>query len=49
MLEGKSFHVLLDMPVHHMLRHVGGPENVPQLIANVKARKEKLYGYGHRV
>lgn len=35
--------------VHHMLRRIGGPENVPQLIANVKARKEPLYGYGHRI
>ena len=28
---------------------VGCPENVPLLIADVKAKKQRLFGYGHRV
>ena len=28
---------------------IGGKENVPNLIAKVKRRKAKLFGYGHRV
>lgn len=28
---------------------VGTPENVPLLIADVKARKQRLFGYGHRI
>ena len=35
--------------VHEMLRRTGSPENVPQLMKNVKARKQVLYGYGHRI
>lgn len=28
---------------------VGSPENVPALIAAVKAKKQRLFGYGHRM
>ncbi|KAB2572699.1 citrate synthase [Lasiodiplodia theobromae] len=28
---------------------VGTPENVPSLIADVKAKKQRLFGYGHRI
>lgn len=28
---------------------VGTPERVPELIADVKAKKQRLFGYGHRV
>ncbi|KAI9758563.1 MAG: hypothetical protein M4579_002998 [Chaenotheca gracillima] len=28
---------------------LGGKENVPQLIESVKAKKQRLYGYGHRI
>ncbi|KAF6823182.1 citrate synthase [Colletotrichum plurivorum] len=28
---------------------VGTPENVPALIADVKAKKHRLFGYGHRI
>lgn len=30
-------------------RQVGSPENVPQLIAKVRAKKMRLFGYGHRI
>jgi citrate synthase len=30
-------------------RKVGAPERVPQLIADVKAKKRRLFGYGHRI
>lgn len=29
--------------------HIGSPENVPALIAAVKAKKQRLFGYGHRM
>ena len=35
--------------VHHMLARVGSRERVPELIEEVKSKKEKLYGFGHRV
>ncbi|KAL2877904.1 hypothetical protein SGCOL_006854 [Colletotrichum sp. CLE4] len=28
---------------------LGTPENVPMLIADVKAKKQRLFGYGHRI
>ena len=28
---------------------LGSPENVPRLIADVKAKKQRLFGYGHRI
>ena len=28
---------------------IGTPENVPTLIADVKAKKQRLFGYGHRI
>ena len=31
------------------IRDVGKPENVPQLIEDVKAKKFRLFGYGHRI
>ena len=31
------------------IKDVGKPENVPQLIEDVKAKKFRLFGYGHRV
>ncbi|MEP6526701.1 MAG: citrate synthase [Nocardioidaceae bacterium] len=35
--------------VLRMLRRVGSAENVPEFIAGVKAGKERLMGFGHRV
>ena len=35
--------------VHVMLRKTGRPKNVKRLMVNVKARKEILFGYGHRI
>jgi citrate synthase len=32
-----------------MLRRIGTPDNIPGFIAGVKAGKEKLMGFGHRV
>ena len=32
-----------------MLRDIGGVENIPQFIENVKAKKVRLMGFGHRV
>lgn len=32
-----------------MIQSVGSPENVPKLIEAVKAKKFRLYGYGHRI
>ena len=29
--------------------HIGSPENVPAYVAAVKAKKSRLFGYGHRV
>lgn len=29
--------------------NVGTPDNVPQLIEDVKAQKQRLFGYGHRI
>lgn len=34
---------------YRMIQSVGSPENVPQLIEDVKAKKYRLYGYGHRI
>lgn len=34
---------------HKLYKRTGTPENVPQLIADVKAKKFRLSGYGHRV
>ncbi|KAK7720484.1 hypothetical protein SLS63_009825 [Diaporthe eres] len=41
-------------PLHGDLAHkeyarIGSPENVPALIAAVKAKKQRLFGYGHRM
>lgn len=38
----------IDM-VYHMLTRVGSKEHVPELIAEVKSGRGKLYGFGHRV
>jgi len=35
--------------VLRMLEEIGSVENIPQFIADVKARKVKLMGFGHRV
>jgi citrate synthase len=35
--------------VIRMLEKIGKVENVPQFIADVKARKTLLFGFGHRV
>lgn len=35
--------------VYHMLTRVGSKARVPELIAEVKSGREKLYGFGHRV
>merc|ERR1719159_911341 len=35
--------------VLRMLQKIGSKENIPQFIADVKARKVKLMGFGHRV
>jgi hypothetical protein len=32
-----------------MLERIGSVERIPQFIAGVKAKKEKLFGFGHRV
>ena len=32
-----------------MLAEIGTKENIPKFIENVKAKKELLYGFGHRV
>lgn len=32
-----------------MLEKIGKVENIPEFINNVKARKELLFGFGHRV
>ena len=32
-----------------VIQNVGKPENVPQLIDDVKAKKCRLFGYGHRI
>ncbi len=32
-----------------MLEHIGSVENVPAFIADVKSRKKKLMGFGHRI
>jgi citrate synthase len=32
-----------------MLERIGDPKNVPQFIADVKAKKTLLFGFGHRV
>ncbi|KAK8875123.1 citrate synthase [Apiospora arundinis] len=34
---------------YHQLKLIGTPENVPPLIAAVKAKKQRLFGYGHRI
>lgn len=31
------------------IQNLGKPENVPQLIEDVKAKKFRLFGYGHRI
>ncbi len=31
------------------IQKIGKPENVPSLIADVKAKKFRLFGYGHRI
>ncbi|KAI9716187.1 MAG: hypothetical protein M1828_000413 [Chrysothrix sp. TS-e1954] len=38
----------IDM-VYNMLREIGGKENIPPLIERVKQKKQRLYGYGHRI
>eukprot|EP00199_Chlamydomonas_sp_CCMP681_P000765 CAMPEP_0119106864 /NCGR_PEP_ID=MMETSP1180-20130426/6568_1 /TAXON_ID=3052 ORGANISM="Chlamydomonas cf sp, Strain CCMP681" /NCGR_SAMPLE_ID=MMETSP1180 /ASSEMBLY_ACC=CAM_ASM_000741 /LENGTH=503 /DNA_ID=CAMNT_0007092261 /DNA_START=121 /DNA_END=1632 /DNA_ORIENTATION=+ len=35
--------------VLRMLQRIGKVENIPAFIAGVKAKKEKLFGFGHRV
>lgn len=35
--------------VIHMLARIGTPSNVPAFLAKVKARRERLMGFGHRV
>lgn len=30
-------------------KHLGNPANVPSMIADVKAKKYRLFGYGHRI
>lgn len=35
--------------VLHMLDEIAKPENVPQFLQDVKAKKRKLMGFGHRV
>jgi len=35
--------------VLRMLSRIGSVENIPAFIAGVKAKKEKLFGFGHRV
>uniref|UniRef100_A0A7S3YP81 Citrate synthase n=1 Tax=Lotharella globosa TaxID=91324 RepID=A0A7S3YP81_9EUKA len=35
--------------VLRMLAKIGDKKNIPQFIANVKAKKERLMGFGHRV
>jgi citrate synthase len=32
-----------------MLERIGSVENIPSFIAGVKAKREKLFGFGHRV
>lgn len=34
---------------HQEYARIGSPENVPALIAAVKAKKQRLFGYGHRL
>lgn len=34
---------------HEKFKEIGKPENVPPFIAAVKAKKARLFGYGHRV
>jgi citrate synthase len=34
---------------YHEFQRLGSPENVPPLIAAVKAKKQRLFGYGHRI
>eukprot|EP01132_Coremiostelium_polycephalum_P009696 gene9696-11904_t len=43
-LHGGANEAVLDM-----LQQIGAKENVPQFIADVKAKKKKLMGFGHRV
>jgi len=35
--------------VLRMLERIGSVENIPSFIAGVKAKREKLFGFGHRV
>jgi len=35
--------------VLRMLERIGSLENIPSFIAGVKAKREKLFGFGHRV
>ena len=35
--------------VLRMLERIGSVDRIPQFIAGVKAKKEKLFGFGHRV
>jgi citrate synthase len=35
--------------VLRMLEQIGSVENIPQFVADVKARKKVLMGFGHRV
>lgn len=35
--------------VLHMLQRIGKVENIPAFLAGVKAKKEKMFGFGHRV
>ena len=32
-----------------MLVRIGTPDNIPAFLAGVKNKKEKLFGFGHRV
>lgn len=32
-----------------MLKEIGSPENIPQFILDVKAKKQRLMGFGHRI
>jgi citrate synthase len=34
---------------YHEFERLGSPENVPTLIEAVKAKKQRLFGYGHRI
>ncbi|KAL2279809.1 hypothetical protein FJTKL_13168 [Diaporthe vaccinii] len=34
---------------HREYARIGSPENAPALIAAVKAKKQRLFGYGHRM